>query len=211
MSFSLDESRLAAAKPYLARVQENPTVGRVVGSVRASAVGVGSMVATTAVQTRTLIEKQTGTSLEQKALEAKLAAEEAEAWRMVLHPDGLVKTASEDQLASADGAAGEAAAAAAAAAGENGTDGVAEQKSEEAAAVSSPSGKQRRGEEMAIPPRTEHTSLFLVEKGGTITWSFRVAYLNAGKNQPLDVGFAVKLRVQGDGGSSEVDVFAMQK
>ena len=64
---------------------------------------------------------------------------------------------------------------------------------------------------MVVPARAEHTSMFFVEKGGTISWSFRVAYLNVARKQPLDVGFAVKLRVQGDGGSIEVDVFAMQK
>ena len=208
LSGTLSESErvklaLEAAKPYVDRVKENPTVGKIVGSVQASAVGVGSMVSTTAVATQELMNKHTGNTPELRAQAAKLEAEEAEAWRMVLHPDGLIATA------------------AAAAAAESNAEGmiegeaaVTEQKEDRPQSENAPPQEeqhQRRGEEMVVPARTEHTSMFFVEKGGTISWSFRVAYLNVARKQPLDVGFAVKLRVQGDGGSIEVDVFAMQK
>jgi hypothetical protein len=59
------------------------------------------------------------------------------------------------------------------------------------------------GQELQVPARQELTSSFFVKAGSVLTWKFRV--------QSLDIGFAVRLRVQGDGGSTEVDVFAMQK
>jgi len=59
------------------------------------------------------------------------------------------------------------------------------------------------GEELNVPARQEFTSSFYVKAGSLLTWKFRV--------QNLDIGFAIRLRVQGDGGATEVDVFAMQK
>ena len=61
----------------------------------------------------------------------------------------------------------------------------------------------KNGEEVIIPARQEHTTTFFVGAGGLLTWRFRVA--------THDVGFALRLRVQGDGGSSEVDVFGLQR
>jgi len=61
----------------------------------------------------------------------------------------------------------------------------------------------KNGEEVNIPARQVHTTTFFVGAGGLLTWRFRVA--------AHDVGFALRLRVQGDGGSSEVDVFGLQR
>ena len=178
-------------------------------------------------------------------------AEEAEAWRAVLHPEGLVKPPSEKDMAALflEAQAERIGDKVAAAAGQvlptaaKGTaDGEEKEKSadfdagkEEAkggaggdaptptdmevvdgelstenvvepAAMTSSKGSVRRGEEMTVPARTRHTSFFFVEKGATLSWSFRVAYLSVHLNQPLSIGFAVKLRIQGDGGSSEVQI-----
>ena len=83
------------AKPYIERVAENPTVGKVVGTVRDSAVGVGSMVSTTAAATKQRVDRLRGNTPEAQQAQA----EEAEAWRAVLHPEGLVKPPSEKDMA----------------------------------------------------------------------------------------------------------------
>jgi predicted dehydrogenase len=59
------------------------------------------------------------------------------------------------------------------------------------------------GEELHVPARQELTTSHFVKSGSVLTWKFRV--------QDHDIGFAVRLRVQGDGGSTEVDVFANQR
>jgi len=64
-------------------------------------------------------------------------------------------------------------------------------------------GSAARGEVMAVPARTTHTSTFFVKMGELLSWRFRVA--------SHDIGFALRLRVQGDGGATEVDVFGMEK
>ena len=242
-----NNTKQEVAKPYIERVAENPTVGKVVGTVRDSAVGVGSMVSTTAAATKQRVDRLRGNTPEAQQAQA----EEAEAWRAVLHPEGLVKPPSEKDMAALflEAQAERIGDKVAAAAGQvlptaaKGTaDGEEKEKSadfdagkEEAkggaggdaptptemevvdgelstenvvepAATTSSKGSVRRGEEMTVPARTRHTSFFFVEKGATLSWSFRVAYLSVHLNQPLSIGFAVKLRIQGDGGSSEVQI-----
>mmetsp|Transcript_69220 Transcript_69220/g.130122 ORF Transcript_69220/g.130122 Transcript_69220/m.130122 type:complete len:585 (+) Transcript_69220:55-1809(+) len=60
-----------------------------------------------------------------------------------------------------------------------------------------------RGEELVVPARDSSTSAFFVKANSVLQWRFRVA--------AHDIGFAIRLRVQGDGGATEVDVFSMQK
>jgi len=68
---------------------------------------------------------------------------------------------------------------------------------------SSAYGGARPGAELTVPARQALTSSFFVKAGSVLSWRFRVA--------SHDVGFALRLRVQGDGGATEVDVFAMQR
>mmetsp|Transcript_14330 Transcript_14330/g.37673 ORF Transcript_14330/g.37673 Transcript_14330/m.37673 type:complete len:314 (-) Transcript_14330:152-1093(-) len=63
--------------------------------------------------------------------------------------------------------------------------------------------KTPKGQEIIVNARVSYTQPFLVPKASTLRWTFRVA--------AMDVGFAVRLRIQGDGGASEVDVFAAQR
>lgn len=59
------------------------------------------------------------------------------------------------------------------------------------------------GNELVVPARDELTTQFVVPKGSILQWQFRV--------EKYDIGFAVRLRMQGDGGASECDVFPSQR
>lgn len=59
------------------------------------------------------------------------------------------------------------------------------------------------GQELVVPARTEATSSFVVPAGAVLQWRFRVA--------AQDLGFALRVRMQGDGGATEVDVFGVQR
>ena len=63
--------------------------------------------------------------------------------------------------------------------------------------------KVARGQELVVQARASVTSTFLVPAGALLQWRFRVA--------SHDVGFSLRLRVQGDGGATEVDVFSLQR
>ena len=65
----------------------------------------------------------------------------------------------------------------------------------------SPSGGV--GQELVVPARTAATSSFVVPAGALLQWRFRVA--------AQDLGFALRVRMQGDGGATEVDVFSVQR
>jgi len=59
------------------------------------------------------------------------------------------------------------------------------------------------GQELVVPARTAATSSFVVPAGALLQWRFRVA--------AQDLGFALRVRMQGDGGATEVDVFGVQR
>jgi len=59
------------------------------------------------------------------------------------------------------------------------------------------------GSELIVPARDELTTQFIVPKGSILQWQFRV--------EAFDIGFALRLRAQADGGASESDVFALQR
>jgi len=63
--------------------------------------------------------------------------------------------------------------------------------------------KVQGAEELAVPARTEHTCCYIVSKGSTLRWTFRV--------KDYDIGFGVRMRVQEWGGSREEEVLAVEK
>jgi ElaB/YqjD/DUF883 family membrane-anchored ribosome-binding protein len=63
--------------------------------------------------------------------------------------------------------------------------------------------KIRGAEEIVVPARTEHTSVYHVQKGTTLRWTFRV--------KDNDIGFGTRVRVQAWGGSKEEEVLAVER
>jgi hypothetical protein len=178
----------ALAKPYVEKALEHPSVERVVGTVREAAVGAGTMVMTKTKLVAGRLEATRGQldAMRGRTPEAEAAAEaEAEAWRQVLAGNGwVVENSSSSSSSLSPGSSRN----------------VRNARNGSSSSRSSSSGS---GQELVVPAGTTATSSFAVPAGALLQWRFRVA--------GHDVGFALRLRVQGDGGSSEVDVFGMQR
>lgn len=58
-------------------------------------------------------------------------------------------------------------------------------------------------EEITVPARAEHTCVYIVTKGSTLRWTFRV--------KERDLGFAVRMRIQEFGGSREEEVLPSER
>jgi len=63
--------------------------------------------------------------------------------------------------------------------------------------------KNLKAEETTIPARTEHTTVYHVQAGSTLRWTFRV--------KDYDIGFGVRMRVQEWGGSREDSVLDVER
>jgi len=63
--------------------------------------------------------------------------------------------------------------------------------------------KIQGAEELSVPARTEHTCCYVVKKGETLRWTFRV--------KEHDVGFGVRMRVQAYGGAKEEEVLSTER
>lgn len=58
-------------------------------------------------------------------------------------------------------------------------------------------------EEIDVPARKEHTCVYLVTKGSTLRWTFRV--------KERDLGFGVRMRIQEFGGAREEEVLPVER
>lgn len=63
--------------------------------------------------------------------------------------------------------------------------------------------KVNGAEEITVPARSEHTCVYVVQKGATLRWTFRV--------KERDLGFAVRMRIQEFGGSREEEVLPSER
>mmetsp|Transcript_10520 Transcript_10520/g.23905 ORF Transcript_10520/g.23905 Transcript_10520/m.23905 type:complete len:361 (+) Transcript_10520:95-1177(+) len=63
--------------------------------------------------------------------------------------------------------------------------------------------KNLKAEEIVVPARTEHTTVYHVQTGSTLRWTFRV--------KDYDIGFGVRMRVQEWGGSREEPVLDVER
>lgn len=63
--------------------------------------------------------------------------------------------------------------------------------------------KVQGAEELSVPARTEHTCAYIVPKGSTLRWTFRV--------KDYDIGFGVRMRVQQWGGAKEEEILSTER